>query len=91
MALQQFRATLIFLHTIDMLATINFHDETVFRTAEIYDEAANRMLTAEFHPIELPCTKMQPELALGVGLSAPQLLRATVVVGSSFHENPPSP
>lgn len=89
MTLQRFRATPILFHTICMLATINFHDEPAFHTAEIHDEAADRMLTAEFHPIELPCTKMQPELALGIGLSAPQLLRAMMVVGPSFHESSP--
>ncbi len=78
MTLQKFRATPILFHTICMLATINFHDEPAFHTTEIHDEATDWMLTAEFHSTELPCTKMQPELALGVRLSAPQLLRATM-------------
>ena len=38
---------------VSMLSAIKLNDQPLFKTAEIYDVGANRMLTPKLKPIEL--------------------------------------
>lgn len=51
-----------------MLTTIKFHNKATLRTAEVYNEATNGMLSPELCPTQLSITQPRPELPLGFGL-----------------------
>jgi len=51
-----------------VLASIKFHHQTTFRTAEISNKPSNRMLSPKFHIEQSSVTKSGPELLFRVGL-----------------------
>ena len=55
-----------------MLAAVNFDREPLVRTAKIYEELPDRMLPTKLRAAQPTVTQKQPELALGIGLSAAQ-------------------
>ena len=69
-----------------MLAAVQFNDKPGFETYKIRDIGPNRLLAAEFESRELPAAQGKPQLALHVGLFAPQFPGKFV-----FHGAWPSP
>ncbi len=51
-----------------VLAAIEFHHQTTFRTAEISNKLPDRMLSPEFHTDQSSVTQSGPELPFRVGL-----------------------
>lgn len=64
--LQPLRALRIASGLIQVLATIQLHDELALHTTKVDEITRHRMLAAEFHS-KLVGTQMRPQLALGVG------------------------
>jgi hypothetical protein len=63
-------APCVFLSLFGMLPAVEFHDKTTLRTTKIYDEPSQRMLAAEFEPVQVTTSQMPPKQAFRVGLIA---------------------
>lgn len=51
-----------------MLPTIQFNNETLFRTAEVYDVWTDWMLASELEAVDLPRADKIPQASFGVRL-----------------------
>jgi hypothetical protein len=60
----------VFLSLFGMLPAVKFHDKTTLRTTKIYDEPSQRMLAAEFEPVQITTSQVPPKQTFRVGLIA---------------------
>ena len=58
---------------LHVLAAVEFDDEFGFGAGEVSDEWADRMLTTEASPVDLPAAQTAPQQTLGVGHVLAQL------------------
>ena len=67
---------LICLGLIGMLSAIQLDDQLRFRAKEVHDAASDWLLSTELEAIHLSAPKIQPQLALSVGLVTAEALGA---------------
>jgi len=67
-----------------MLAAIHFNDQASGLAAEIYNVAPKRHLPTKLQTVEATVAQAEPQLPLGIGLTAPETSRYRDIASHSF-------